>query len=99
MYCTYLTASNEGYMRRKSGTVSLANIGKYVGKENMWNIETCGKRSIPTLPKPKKYKPTQSTLDFPYVNDDVGPKDVTPKGLQLSKDVNKKWAGRGAWMR
>ncbi len=100
MYCTYLSATNQGYMRRNAGNVSLMNVNfKYIGKENIWNFMMCGSRKIDFgISKDGKYTPMNSTLDFPYVNDNLGPKDVVPKGIKLSDNVDKKWGGRNMWM-
>jgi len=99
-YCTYLTSNSQGYMKRKSGTISLTNINKNkIGKEVLWNIDECGKRKLINNSYKNSYKPFQSTTDFPYVNDDIGPKNVLPKDLKVLNDINKKWAGRSIWMK
>lgn len=99
-YCTFLTSNNDGYMRNQSGTVSLTNIKNSVGRELMWNIDVCGKRIIKTNSNNSaKYRPLQSTTDFPFVNDNIGLKKVLPKDLNISDDVNKKWTGRSVWMK
>lgn len=98
-YCTYLTANNKGYLKQNTGIVSLTNVNtKYVGNETLWQIMSCGKRSLPQLPNKDQYKPFQSTLDFPWANDDADVKKGLPKDLKVSDDVNHKWAGRSVWL-
>ncbi len=100
IYCTYLSGTNRGYMRRNAGNVNLTNVKlKYVGKENIWKIMMCGNRKIDIEEDNiNKYQPMNSTLDFPYVDDNIGPKNVVPPNIELSKNINKKWGGRNVWM-
>lgn len=102
-YNIYLTASNDGYMRRNAGNTSLTNVKTgYIGKEHLWKIKMCGKRSLSPKPEAKPYKPMISSLDYPNVDDNVGPQDALSKDmfkeLKISKNVNKKWSGRSVWM-
>lgn len=99
LYCTYLSGTNDGYLKRNAGNVSLTNISSgNIGKENLWKIKTCGMRKFGSKPLKQKYKPMMSTLDYPTVDDNIGPKDVAPKDLKLSKNVNQKWFGRSVWI-
>lgn len=93
--CLYLGANNQGYVRSNSGMVYLTEIKtKYVGNEMLWNIMTCGKRSIPTLPQKETYKSFQSTYDYPSVSrNKIGVNDKDYGRNVWLKEFNNIWNG------
>jgi hypothetical protein len=100
LYCTYLSATIQGYMKKNAGNVSLVNITdmNYIGEENYWNIITCGKIIIPKNNLLiSTYQPSESILDFPY-SDSINPILTKPKKLKLPKDYMKHYQGRSVWM-
>lgn len=81
-YCTYLSASNTGYLKKNSGNVFLSNSS---GLESYWTYFPCGNgKKTMTKISGGTYNPTRSIIDFPYTS-------------SYTKD-SKNWTGRNVWL-